>query len=414
MGMHSFEDSPESAYSVKSAPAGTAAARAGPERGEQKRKRNLKPWIVTILCVVGAVILLVGIKGAQIGAMIHAGKTFVPPPESVSSATAKTVEWEASRAAIGSLVAMRGVTLAAELAGTVREITFDSGTSVQKGAVLVRLDTSIEEAQLEAAQAEAALAKISLERAQSLRRGGSSSPADLDAADAKAKQADANVAMLRATIAKKTVRAPFDGRIGIRQIELGQVLSPGTPIASLQSVDPIYAEFSLPQEVISHLTLGQSALLQTDAFPGGKWDGKITTINSEVDVATRSVRVRATFPNRDGRLRPGMFANVDVVAPQKQSVLIVPATAIVYAPYGDSVYVLAPEKDAAGKEKTVAHQRFVRLGERQGDFVEVTAGLKAGETVVGSGAFKLRNGAAVAVNDALAPKPEFAPSPSDR
>jgi membrane fusion protein (multidrug efflux system) len=413
MGMHSLEDSPESAYSVGSAPAGSAAARVGPERGS-KKKRNLKPWIVTILCVVGAVVLLVGIKGAQIRTMIHAGKAFVPPPEAVSSATAKVVEWEASRAAIGTLVAMRGVTLAAELPGMVREITFDSGTSVQKGAVLVRLDTSTEEAQLQAAQADAALAKISLDRAESLRRGGSNSPADMDAAQAKAKAAEANVAMLRATIAKKTVRAPFAGRIAIRQVELGQVLSPGTPIASLQSVDPIYAEFSMPQQAISSLTLGQAALLRTDAFPSGKWEGKITTINSEVDVATRSVRIRATFPNIDGRLRPGMFANVDVVTPKKDSVLIVPATAVVYAPYGDSVYVLEREKDPAGKEKTVARQRFVRLGDRQGDFVGVTAGLKAGETVVGSGAFKLRNGATVAVNDALAPKPEFAPTPSDR
>src|SRR5262249_1994533 len=149
---------------------------------------------------------------------------------------------------------------------------------------------------------------------------------------------------LRATIAKKTIRAPFDGRIAIRQVELGQSVSPGTPIASLQSVTPIYAEFSLPQQALSELKLGQKVHLPTDIFPGASWDGVISTINSEVDVATRNVRVRATVPNNDGRLRPGMFGNVEVLSAEKRKVLVIPATSVLYAPYGDSVFVVEEQK----------------------------------------------------------------------
>ncbi len=284
---------------------------------------------------------------------------------------------------------------------------------MRKGAVLVKLDTSTEEAQLDASVAEQALAKLNLERAESLRQGGSNTPADLDATQARAKQANATVASLRATIAKKTIRAPFDGRIAIRQVELGQVLSAGTPIASLQSVNPIYAELWLPQQALVDLKVGQRARMRTDIFPGETWNGEVTTINTEVDVATRNVKLRATFPNSDGRLRPGMFANVDVLSSEKHPATVIPATAVLFAPYGDSVFVLEQNKGDGGTTGLVAHQRFVRLGERRGDFVAVTSGLAAGETVVSNGAFKLRNGTAVVVNDALAPAAELAPKPAE-
>ncbi len=370
-----------------------------------------KIWVVAILALVLVLVLLVGIKGAQIGAMIKAGKSFVPPPETVTSAKVESEQWVAARPAIGTLVAVRGVTLAAELAGVVREIGFESGTSVRKGATLVKLDTSTEEAQLAAALADASLAKVSLERAHNLRKGGANTQADLDAAEARAKQTDAAVVSLRTTIAKKTIRAPFDGRISIRQVELGQYLSPGSPIASLQSVTPIHADFWLPQQAISDLTIGQRARVRTDAFLNAYWDGEITTINPEVDVATRNVRIRATFPNPDGRLRPGMFANVEVLSNQKRSVLTIPATAVIFAPYGDTVFVLDEKKDASGNTSTVARQTFVRLGERKGDFVAVDSGLAAGQTVVSTGAFKLRNGTVVRVNNALAPAAGLAPKP---
>ena len=376
-------------------------------------KVRIKIWAMAVAGLVVLVGALAGIKAAQIGKMIKAGKAFVPPPEAVASAKVQSGEWENTRSAIGTLVAVRGVTLGSELAGLVREISFESGSHVKRGAVLVKLDTSTEEAQLEAAVADATLARVNLERARSLRKAGSNTPADLDAAVARGKQADAAVAALRATIAKKTIRAPFDGRIAIRQVELGQVIAAGGAIASLQSVSPIHADFWLPQQALADLEAGQHVRLRTDTFPGASWDGRISVINPEVDVATRNVRVRATFENRDGRLRPGMFASVEVLSSEKRRVLFIPATAVIYAPYGDSVFTLEEQKDAAGHASTIARQKFVRLGERRGDFVAVVSGVSAGESVVASGAFKLRNGAAVAVDDALAPDAELAPTPAD-
>jgi membrane fusion protein (multidrug efflux system) len=280
--------------------------------------------------------------------------------------------------------------------------------------VLVRLDTSAEEAQLESATAEASLAGLAVERARTLRKAEVNSQADLDAAEAHMKQAAASVASLQATIGKKVIRAPFDGRIAIRQIELGQVASPGTPIASLQSVDPIFVDAWLPQQALAELKAGQPVRLHTDTFPGASWDGTLTTINTEVDPSTRNVRLRATFPNADGRLRPGMFVNVEVLSNERRPVLIIPSTAVVYAPFGDSVFTLEKKKSEGGQESLVAQQKFIRLGERRGDLVAVVSGLTAGETVVSSGAFKLRNGAAVVVKNDLAPTAEAAPRPVDR
>jgi len=375
---------------------------------------NRRIWVLSILGLIAVVGVLAGIKAGQIGAMIGAGKKFVPPPESVTSARVVGAEWQAARAAIGTLVAVHGVTVGAELPGLVREVAFESGAWVRKGQVLIRLDTSTEEAQLAAAAADAALARISYERAQGLRKADSNSQADLDAAEARSKQADAVAATLQATIAKKTIRAPFDGRVAIRQVERGQVVSPGTPVASLQSVHPIYVDFWLPQQALADLKVGQAVRVRTDIFPSSSWDGQVTVVNPEVDVATRNVRVRATLGNADGRLRPGMFVNVEVVSAEKKAVLLLPATAVLYAPYGDSVFALEEQKDAAGQVTLLARQKFVRLGERRGDMVVVTSGLALGETVVSSGAFKLRNGATVMVRNDLAPQAEIAPKPDDR
>lgn len=378
-------------------------------------KTKVKLWIAVVLGLLLLVGALGGVKAAQIGSMMAAGKHFVPPPEAVSTATVEAATWRPSRSAIGSLVAVRGVTVAAELPGLVREIGFDSGSWVKRGALMVRLDTSTEEAQLGAAQAEAQLARLNLDRARSLREGGANTPADLDAAEARMKQADAAVAALQATLAKKNIRAPFDGRVSIRQVELGQVVAPGTPVASVQSVDPIYAEFSLPQQALADVKVGQAARMQTDTFGAAAWDGQVTTINSEVDPATRNVRMRATFPNPDGKLRPGMFVNVQVLSADERPVVLIPATAVIYAPFGDSVFVLE-KHEAKGEEPggLVAHQKFVRLGERRGDLVAVASGLSAGETVVAGGAFKLRQGMAVVVKNDLAPDAKLAPTPADR
>jgi membrane fusion protein (multidrug efflux system) len=376
-------------------------------------KSKARQWIVVVGALVVVVVALAGAKAGQIVSMVRAGEAFVPPPEAVTTAKVEAGEWLATTPAIGSLVAERGVVLAAELTGTVREITFESGSAVRRGAVLVRLDTSAEEAQLAAAQAEASLARLSLGRARQLRESDAAPQATLDQAEARAKQADAQVASLRATIAKKTIRAPFDGRISIRQVELGQVVSPGSPIASLQSVSPIHADFWMPQQALARLARGQRALLRADTFPDDEWQGEITTVNPEVDPATRNVRVRATFPNADGRLRPGMFAKVDVLSDERRQVLTIPATAVIFAPYGDSVFTVEEREDEAGRAATVVRQKFVRTGERRGDLVAVESGLAPGETVVSSGAFKLRNGAAVAVDNQLAPTARLDPAPTE-
>src|SRR5438270_1540910 len=351
-------------------------------------KRRL--WIIVVPGIVVVIAALTGVKAMQFGAL-KAGKSFSPPPETVTTAKVQETEWQASSPAIGTLVAVHGVTLAAEIPGTVREIFFDSSAAVHQGDKLVKLDTSVEEAQLAAATADATLAKQSVQRSRNLRKSDYTSAADLDAAEARIAQAEATVSQLRATIAKKTIRAPFDGRLGVRQVELGQVLSPGVPIATLQSLDPIYAEFWLPQQTLGDLRRGMSVNLSTDAYPGRNWQARISTVTPEVAVATRNVRVRSTFANGDQQLLPGMFANVEVLSPDKRRVLLIPVTSVLYAPYGDSVFTVVEKKDG-DKTALVAQQKFVRLSVRRGDLVAVESGLVAGETVVSSGAFKLRNG----------------------
>jgi membrane fusion protein (multidrug efflux system) len=264
-------------------------------------KSQTKLWIGVISGLIVLVSVLVAIKAGQIVKMVKAGESLVPPPEPVSSATVERVEWAATRQAIGTLVAERGVTLSAELPGSVRKIAFESGSPVAKGAVLVELDTSIERAQLAAAAADAALARVNLERAQTLRRGEANAQADLDAAEARAKQANAAVANLEATMAKKTIRAPFDGRISIRQVELGQVVAPGTPIASLQSVSPIHADFWVSQRALG-VEPGLQVHLHADAFPDARWDGQITVVNPR-STSRRATCASGRRPNTDGRLR---------------------------------------------------------------------------------------------------------------
>jgi membrane fusion protein (multidrug efflux system) len=376
-------------------------------------KSKTKQRIVVAVGLVVVVGILVGVKAGQIVNMVRAGESFAPPPLAVSSAKVQGAEWAAARAAVGTLVAVQGVALGAEVPGRVREIAFESGASVRRGDVLVRLDTSAEEAQLASAVADAELARATLERATELRRSEANAAADLDAAQAHAKQAEAAVANLRAIIAKKTIHAPFDGRVAMRQVNLGQILSPGTPIASLQEVSPIYVDFWLPQQALRDLRPGQWVQLHTDTFPDAAWRGQVTAVNPEVDPATRNVLVRATLANDDGRLRPGMFGNVEVLSSQERPVLTIPVTAVIYAPYGDSVFAIEQQKGRDGQTFAAARQKFVRLGEKRGDLVEVVSGLQAGETIVGSGGFKLRNGAAVAVNDALAPRAQLEPKPTD-
>jgi len=378
------------------------------------RRRGWKRWLLVIGGLLAIFAVLAGIKAWQIVTMVRVGKTMLPPPESVASAKVQSIEWQPVRSGVGTLVALRGVTLGAEVTGTVREIGFQNGGLVKKGQLIVRLDTSAESAQLQSSQADAALARQTLDRAESLRKQEVNTQAELESAQARDKQARAALVNLQAVINKKIIRAPFDGRAGIRQVELGQVVSPGTPIVSLQTVSPIYAEFQLPQQALADVKLGQKVQVSTDVYPGSTWDGEITTVNQEVDTATRNVRMRATVQNADGRLAPGMFANVEVSSGETRKVLVIPATAVLFAPYGDSVYVLENKKGEDGKERLLAQQRFIRTGERRGDFVTVASGLAEGETVASAGAFKLRPGMPVVVNNNISAPAQFVPAPVDR
>jgi membrane fusion protein, multidrug efflux system len=405
--------------------------------GQVTRRRSRRLWLIAILALLGIVVFLAGTKVVQIVTMVKVGKKMVPPPVAVTTAKVEQVEWQPLRPAVGTLIALRGTTLSAELTGTVREIGFENGSLVKKGQLIVRLDTSAESAQLQSAQADAALAKQTLDRAESLRKQEVNTEAELEGAQARDKQARATITNLQAIINKKVIRAPFDGRAGIRAVELGQVVSPGTPIVSLQTVSPIYAEFQLPQQALADVKVGQKVALKVDVFPDASWEGTVTTINPEVDPGTRNVRMRATVENTDGRLNPGMFASVEVESGKVGQALVVPATSVIYAPYGDSVFVVEEQKDdpakpepgkaEAPKAKTAAapkeggdkptlvgRQRFIRLGERRGDYVAVLNGVKAGEEVVSNGAFKLRNGQTIAINNALANPAQFVPAPVDR
>jgi membrane fusion protein (multidrug efflux system) len=296
----------------------------------------------------------------------------------------------------------------------VSEIAFESGAVVAKGDLLVRLDTSSEEAQLRAVEAQVELARLNAERTRQLRTNNTVSQSELDAVEATVKQQQANADAIHATIEKKTIRAPFAGRLGIRLVNLGELLAAGKAIVSLQSLAPVYADFSLPQQELARLKTGLAVRVSSDTYPDQHFDGTLTAINPDLDATTRSVRLQATFANAEQLLRPGMFVRVEVIFPEEQTVLAVPATAILSAPYGDSVYVIEshPARNG-GKPEAVVSQKFVRTGRSRGDFISILSGLKAGERVVSAGVFKLRNGMSVQENNDLVPKAVEKPSPSD-
>jgi membrane fusion protein (multidrug efflux system) len=373
-----------------------------------------KRIIVTIIGLIVLLGILGGIKGLQIGRMIAQGSQYVPPPETVTIAKVDRQSWESLISSVGSLAAVQGVMVTAELSGKVVQIAFEPGSRVQAGDLLVQQDISSEAAQLRAAEAAVTLAKLNLERYSKLLAGKTIAQSQYDNANAQYKEAVAQADGIRAVIAKKTIRAPFAGRLGIRLVNLGQILNEGQPIVSLQSLDPIFVNFYLPQNHLPQLKPGLTVRLTNDAFPGKVIEGTITAINPQVDAATRNIQIQATVSNPQERLRPGMFVNVDVVLPSKQEVLAIPATAVLYAPYSDSVFVLEEKQgEKAGKAGKVVRQQIVQLGSKQGDFVTVVSGLQEGDAVVSTGVFKLRNGQTVVVDNTLAPDFELAPKPKD-
>ena len=367
--------------------------------------------IFTILGLVILVALLAGIKALQIRAMIDQGKKIVPPLETVTTALVNADTWETSLTAVGTVTAVQGITVAAEMSGKVVNIDFDSGTAVKKGELLISQDVSSEEAQLLGAVAQEKLARIILDRDGKMLAKKIISQADFDTAVANYEQAAAQVNNIRATIAKKTFHAPFSGSLGIRQVNLGQMLREGDPIVTLQTLDPIYADFTFPQQQFARLHPGLTVLVTSDALPGAVIDGHITAINPLIDADTRNIKVRATLINNGEKLRPGMFVNVAVGLPVRQKVLTIPATSVLYAPYGDSVFVVADDKEH--KRGKLLRQQFVRLGEKRGDFISVTNGLNQGETVVSTGVFKLRNGQGAVIDNKLAPSFSLTPHPEN-
>jgi membrane fusion protein (multidrug efflux system) len=372
-------------------------------------KRMFFMLAVVILVVAG----LGFFKYRQIQTAIAMGSSFAPPPSAVTTVVAKSETWPSTLDLIGTTAAIQGVTVSADLPGAVAKINFESGQSVHAGDVLVELDTREERAQLAAAESDRDLAKINSDRDQQLVKEGVVARMQSDNSAAQQKSTDAKVGEIKATIQRKTIRAPFSGVLGIRQINLGQYLAAGAAIVSLQALNPIYVNFGVPQQQSPLVKTGRILELTSDDVPGVEFKGRVTAIDSVVNEATRNLQVQATLPNPGGKLRPGMFVQVQLGLGASQKVIPLPASAINYAPYGDSVFVVADLKDPKGKSYRGVRQEFVKVQGSRGDQVGVISGVNPGEEIVSSGVFKLRNGAAVQVNNKVQPPNNPKPNPED-
>ena len=369
-----------------------------------------------ILMLVVTVVLLGGLgvmKFKQVEAAMQAGASFQPPPEAVTSIVAQRDQWPATMGVIGTMEAVHGVTVSADLPGVVERISFESGQSANTGDVLVELDTRQERAQLASLEAQSELARVNYGRMQQLVNAGVISRMDYDQATSQQKATEANVAEIRATIARKTIRAPFSGILGIRKVNLGQYLAAGAPMVVLQSLNPIYVDFGVPQQTAAQVKVGSKLRVASEDLAGHGFAGRVTALDSVIDETTRNVQVQATLANPEGKLRPGMFVQVDVGVGASRAAITLPASAISYAPYGDSVFVITDLKDPKGQTYRGVRQQFVKLEGSRGDQVAVISGVNPGDEVVTSGVFKLRNGAAVQVNNKVQPGNNPAPKPED-
>ncbi|MBL9193342.1 MAG: efflux RND transporter periplasmic adaptor subunit [Opitutaceae bacterium] len=369
-------------------------------------------FLLVALVVVALFGSIFGYKAYTIKAARAAAAGRRPPPVVVAALAPSKETWANTLDAVASLQSYQGIVVRSEIEGRIVRIGFESGAKVKEGDVLVELDLSTETAQLAGLEAQAKLAAVNLNRAHELRTQTSNTQADVDAAEAAAAQSQAALAVLQATLAKKRIIAPFSGRLGLREVNLGQFLNKGDAIVSLEAVDPIYADFGLPQQDIPLLSAGLAVHLAVDAFAPRRFEGLVEATSARVNDETRNVRVRAVFPNRNEELRPGMFGRVDVVLPGQREVLVLPSSAITYSPYGDSVYVVVTETTPAGPQ-SVARQRFVQAGPRRGDQVSILKGLQPGETVVVAGQMKLRNGSPVKVDNSILPDNNPAPKPAE-
>lgn len=366
-----------------------------------------------MLSAVAVLLTALGfVKFKQIQSAVQAA-SFQPPPVAVTSVVAKQEQWPATMGLIGTAEAVQGVMVSADLPGAVAKINFVSGQSVRAGDVLIELDTRQERAQLASLEAQRDLASVNYGRTEQLVKDGVVSRMEYDRATADQKQTVANVGEIRATIERKTIRAPFSGILGIRKVNLGQYLAAGNPVVQLQALNPIYVNFGVPQQQVGQVKIGRSLNVTTENLAGQIFTGRVTAFDSVVDESTRNIQVQATLPNPQGKLRPGMFVQVKVGVGADRSVISLPASAINYAPYGDSVYVITDLKDPKGQTYRGVRQQFVKVEGSRGDQIAVISGLKAGDEVVTSGVFKLRNGAAVLVNNKVQPGNNPAPKPED-
>jgi membrane fusion protein, multidrug efflux system len=370
--------------------------------------------MIVMLTVTFAIVAGLGfVKVKQVQNMIAQGAAYQPPPESVTTIVAAKEQWPSTLTAIGTVAAVRGVTVSADLPGVVDRIAFESGQAVREGDVLAVLDTRQERAQLAAAEAQRDLSRVNYERIQGLLDERVVSRAEFDQANANERQARARVGEISAAIERKTIRAPFSGVLGIRRVNLGQYLSAGDAVVTLQSLNPIYVNFGVPQQAMTDARSGRVVRITTDDRAGAVIEGRITAIDSVVDESTRNVQAQATVANANGALRPGMFVQTEVVVGATAPVISLPASAISYAPYGNSVFVVSDLKDPNGKVYRGVRQRFVKVGAARGDQIAIESGVKTGEEVVTSGVFKLRNGAAVLVNNKVRPGNNPAPKPEN-
>lgn len=360
-------------------------------------------------------LLLTGLgfmKFHQIESAVKAA-SFQPPPTSVTTVVAEKAEWPDTTQVVGTVEAVQGVVVSADLPGTVAKIDFDSGRFVHAGDVLVEMDTREERAELAALEAQSELAKVNYSRTEELFKEGVLSRMQYDQDMAQRRETDAKAAETRATIARKTIRAPFSGVLGIRKVNLGQYLSAGTAIVPLQSMNPIYVNFGVPQQIAGQIRFGRNVRITSDEMAGRTFVGRVTAMDSVVDESTRNIQVQATVSNPKSELRPGTFVQVEAVVGASRSVITLPASAINYAPYGDSVYIVTDMKDPKGQAYRGVQQQFVKVQGGRGDQVAIIDGLRPGDEVVSSGVFKLRNGAPVQVNNKVQPGSNPAPKPED-
>jgi membrane fusion protein, multidrug efflux system len=372
-----------------------------------------------VIMLVAVAIVFGGIFGFQVfkAAMI---KKFISalsnPPQTISATRAGFAEWQGKIEAIGSLRAVKGADLSLEVSGVVESISFNSGDDVDEGAPLLKLRTADDDARLHSLQAMAELSDITYERDQKQFKLQAVSQATLDTDAANLKNAEAQVAQQQAIIEKKFLRAPFAGHLGIRAVDLGQYLGPGTVIVTLQALDPIYVDFFVPQQSVDQISLGQSVTVKVDAFKEQTFTGEISAINPKVDTGSRNVQIRATLKNPDHKLLPGMYATVEISTGSPHNYVTLPQTAITYNPYGDTVYVVVDgkDKDADGKPQLIARQTFVIVGPTRGDQVAVLKGIDDGDMVVTGGQIKLHNGSVVMIDNSITPTADAAPVPVDR